>query len=111
MELTAVIKAIEYIKAEHTNVNAVSIFSDSQYVIRLPERREKLEGKNFITKKGTDIQNADLVKELYSIAAGISIEFIKVQAHLKKTAAPNYNIEADRLAGKMLNEVVADMGY
>ena len=105
MELIAVIKGIEYI-INHYPIKAITIVSDSQYVIGLCARKEKLSAANFTTKKGDSIQNADLVKELFSYEDNLSLEFLKIKAHQKKNETVNYNIEADKLARKIVREMV-----
>ncbi len=105
MELTAVIKGIEYIKDNYPAIRIIKLFSDSQYVVGLPARKEKLSALSFTTKKGNEIQNADLVKKLLVYLSMLSIELIKVKAHEKNTGVPNYNIEADKLSRKMVRDV------
>jgi ribonuclease HI len=106
MELTAVIKALEYIKTNYKGIRNVSIFSDSQYVTTLSAREEKLSGANFITQKGTAISNIDLVKDFLEQLPFFQIQFIKVKAHQKKNDRINYNIEADKRSRKLVREAV-----
>jgi ribonuclease HI len=110
MELTAVLKAIEYIEEKHFD-SLIHIFTDSQYALRIPERKEKLKKNQFLTKKGSPIQNIDLVKDLILKIESHSISFIKVKAHQKPNINPNsvlvnYNIEVDKLVRKMVRENV-----
>ena len=70
------------------------------------ERREKLMAAGFITRKGTEMRNADLVKEFYALGEHIELAFIKVKAHQKKGADVNFNIEADKLVRKIMREGV-----
>ena len=51
MELTAAIKAIEYIKKLHKRVTVINIITDSQYAVGLAGRKEKLSTKGFKNKK------------------------------------------------------------
>ena len=104
MELLAVIKGIEYIKRNYPGITTIKLFSDSQYVVGLPARKEKLSAAGFSTKKGKSLQNADLVKELFGQLSQLPVEFIKVKAHQKQDATLNYNIEADKLSRKMVRE-------
>ena len=46
MELLAVINAIKHVEAEVTLKEKLHIYSDSQYVVNLNDRRKKLEAKN-----------------------------------------------------------------
>jgi ribonuclease HI len=102
MELTAVIKAIEYVQTQPTHNQPMHIYSDSQYVVKLAERKEKLKQHNFTTKKGTLMQNADLVRILIQHIERENLLFIKVKAHQKQTQTTNYNREVDILVRKML---------
>lgn len=104
MELTAVIEALSYVQHHFAGVININLVTDSQYVIGLPERRQKLQAASFITKQGQAIQNADLVQQLYKLSESFNIDFVKIQAHLKKTSDINYNIEVDKLCRKMVRE-------
>jgi ribonuclease HI len=112
MELLAVIRAIEYIdkKFDETLLN---VYTDSQYVFRIRERKEKLKKNQFCTKKGTPIQNIDLVKKIIHKIETHEIDFKKVKAHQKPEIiglniqsgnSVNINIEVDRLARKMMRD-------
>lgn len=106
MELAAVIKGIEYIKNNYQAITGIKVFSDSQYVTGLRDREAKLTATDFFTKKGTAVQNADLVKELLSLFSTLPVELVKVKAHQKKAGIVNYNIEADKLSRKMVREAI-----
>jgi ribonuclease HI len=107
MELTAVIKAIEYIKEKHSGVNSIEMIADSQYVIGLTARREKLIAVDFTSKKGKELPNTALVKQFLSLTQSGNIHFIKIKAHQKANEQINYNIEADKLARKLVREAAA----
>ena len=106
MELTAVIKAIEFIHINHPPFTNIKIVSDSQYVIGLTVRKEKLSSLGFTNKKGAAIQNADLVIALLECCEKMNIEFVKIKAHQKKNEVVNYNIEADKLSRAIVREEV-----
>ncbi len=105
MELLAVIKAIEFMD-EKLNGASLVVYTDSQYVYLLPERKEKLSKKHFLTNKGTPIQNADLVQTLIRQIETHTIRFIKVKAHQKPDDSLNYNIEVDKIARETVRECV-----
>ena len=108
MELTAVIKGIDYVMSRYANIKSITIFPDSQYVVDLPARKGKISTLGFTNKKGNDLRNAELVKEFFKLTELMKIDFIKIKAHQKKNASANYNIEADRLSRKLLREVVRE---
>ena len=106
MELTAVIKAIEYVLKKNHKFELIKIYTDSQYVERIPFRTEKLVSKDFITKGGNKLKNADLIKELIKLIDCTNIEFIKVKAHQKASDTPNYNREVDKLSRKIVRQQI-----
>lgn len=80
LELQTLIYALN--KAKEIS-NNIQVFTDSQSVISLLGRRQKLEANNFITGKGTLLKNHDLYKELYKLIDELSCEFVKVKGHKK----------------------------
>lgn len=111
MELTAVIKAIEFIRQKHQTDKPIHIISDSQYVIGLIGRQEKFIRLNFKTVNGKDIRNIDLVKHFLKLAHETNIYFTKIKAHLQPTDTANYNINADILARHLVREAVAKTNF
>ncbi|NPA44951.1 MAG: ribonuclease HI [Chlorobi bacterium] len=106
MELLAVIKAFEFIEKEKFEYDSIVLKSDSQYVVEIERRMQKLKENNFITKKGTEIQNVDLVKKLISYIEKFPVKFIKVKAHQKKTSERNINIEVDKISRKIVRTYI-----
>jgi len=106
MELTAAIKAIEYIKTEYSMLKRIKICSDSQYVIGLHSRQKKLGANKFVSRKGSAIPNVELVVTLLKHVEAFSVEWIKIRAHQKKNETVNPNIEVDKLSRKIVREAV-----
>ena len=106
MELTAVIKGLEYLKMYNKSIKWIKIFTDSQYIMGLPSRKDKLASLDFTTKTGKKIQNADLVISLLENLKPFQVEWCKVRAHQKKKEVINYNIEADILCRKIMRDLV-----
>ena len=104
MELQALIEAIAYLDDNNITELAIKVHSDSQYVVNLINRQQKLTSQNFITKKGTVIQNFDLVKILLNQINTHTIEFIKVAAHTKNGDV--FNKEVDLIVRKLVREKV-----
>lgn len=99
MEILAVLEALDYLgKSLNNNFSKIEIVSDSQYVVRILERKEKLKRDNFLTKKKIPIRNVELVKRLIEKIETLPLEFTKVKAHQKKTDEINYNRVVDKLA-------------
>jgi ribonuclease HI len=111
MELTAVIKAIEFAKEKHQTDKIIHIISDSQYVIGLIGRQEKFAKLNFKTITGNDIKNVDLVRHFLKLNGEMNIHFTKIKAHQQQTSVINYNIKADILARHLVREAVAKTNF
>ena len=109
MELTAVIEAIKYVRNNLKSVSSLTIVSDSQYVVGLTARQEKFTASDFTTKKGNEIRNVDLVKDLLKYTNSMNIEFVKIKAHQKKTSTINHNIEVDLICRKIVREAVDEL--
>ena len=107
MELIAVIEAINYVLKMQSKIGLIRIFTDSQYVAGIPLRAEKLISKKFVTKKGKNIQNIDLIKTFISLIRQSNIEFVKVKAHQKLSDTVNYNREVDKLARKLVRKEIS----
>lgn len=103
MELTAVIHAISYVQQHFGYEIAFTIVTDSQYVMGLLDRAEKLIAQNFTSKKGNETRNVDLVKTFYQLRKKSTISFLKIKAHQPRTANTiNYNNEADGIVKNLV---------
>ena len=105
MELMAVIKAIEYVGNNMNQDIVMRIFTDSQYVMGLQAREGKLVADNFITQKGKELRNPDLLKIFFKLLASHVVHFNKIKAHQKKGYTINYNIVADKLSRSMVRAI------
>lgn len=92
MELSAVINALKYVK--DNKLGDVSLFSDSQYVIKGITEWIK-SWKESMWKKGT-VKNVELWEELDSLNSELSIKWNWVKGH----NGNKYNEEADKLVKK-----------
>jgi ribonuclease HI len=108
MELLGVIKAVEYLEEHNLADNVIEVYSDSQYVVNLLIRKDRLKQKNFNTKKGTPIQNSDLVQKLIQQIETHDINFTKVKAHQKDGDAMNR--EVDILVRNLVRTKVSEHG-
>ena len=105
MELTAVIKAFEYLAQASAVEQTITVFTDSQYVVGIPVRSAKLKAMAFITGGGIPIRNTDLLQLLMEYIEKKKPVFIKVKAH-QRDDAQNMNHEVDRLSRKLVREAV-----
>lgn len=105
MELLAVINAIDFVVENYPGIPLV-VYSDSQYVVKIPERKDKLKQNHFITKKGNVLPNADLIQRLITQIEKYLVTFQKVKAHQKTGSNINYNREVDLLVRELVRENV-----
>lgn len=109
MELVAAIKAIEYLETLGLADPAISIFTDSQYLVDLQRRKNKMIASSLTTKQNVPVRNADLIKQLLPYLDHLSLKFIKVKSHEKSTGEENYNREADKLSRKIVRNFVRNV--
>jgi ribonuclease HI len=104
MELTAVIKAFDYLAQVNIAGQSIQVFTDSQYVVDIPRRSTRLKAKSFLTKSGLPIHNADLLQVLMEYIEKLKPTFVKVKAH--QHDVPSVNQEVDELSRKLVREQV-----
>ena len=93
MELTATIKALEYISTK----DKIQIYTDSKYVKRgITEWITKWKINGWKTSKKEEVKNKDLWLELDKLTSKNSIEWVWVKAH----SDDDFNNEVDLLARK-----------
>tara|TARA_R110001583_G_scaffold8895_2_gene41910 strand:+ start:13799 stop:14281 length:483 start_codon:yes stop_codon:yes gene_type:complete len=63
----------------------VIVYTDSQNIIGLPDRRLRFEKNNYISKNGQLIDNHELYKEFYIITDLLNCEIVKVKGHKSST--------------------------
>ena len=102
MEMQAVIQAIKFVDTNYSTNIPIIINSDSQYVVNLVDRKEKLKKNEFITKKGNPVKNLDLVITLIDQIESHEITFNKIKAHVKDGDIKNR--EVDLLVRKLMRE-------
>ncbi|WP_372949634.1 ribonuclease HI [Mariniphaga sp.] len=61
--------------------NRVIIYTDSQNIISLNSRRERLEKNNYHSRNNRQINNSDLYIEFFRLMDRFDCEFVKVQGH------------------------------
>lgn len=67
----------------------ISIYTDSQNIIGLPARREKLERQNYISSKNKRLKNHELYKAFYQVISAHECQLIKVKGHQPKIHKDN----------------------
>ena len=59
------------------------VYTDSQNILSLPGRREKLEQSNYMSKKGRLLSNFELYRIFFKFIDKIDVTFKKVRGHKK----------------------------
>lgn len=65
------------------------IHTDSQNIIGLKDRRQRLEENNYLTKRNIPIKNYELYKEFFFMLDQIDAEFVKVTGHKSNKTKTN----------------------
>ena len=81
LELQTVLWALgEVVLAEGKDI-AISVYTDCQTIIGLPDRRARLEENNYFSNKNKRLNNYELYQEFYQLTTDLNCEFIKVTGH------------------------------
>jgi ribonuclease HI len=102
MELTAVIKALEYLQHNKLTDQRIMVYTDSQYVADLLKRKDRFIRMNYLTKDSKPIRNVELVKDLLKLMEKLPVYFTKVKAHQQESSTEDsrLNREVDLLVRK-----------
>ncbi len=57
------------------------VYTDSQNIIGLPSRRERLEAREYYSKNNKRLNNYELYEDFYRISDQIDFELVKVRGH------------------------------
>ena len=71
----------------------LTVYTDSQSIIRLPGRRARLEESNYFSSKNNQLNNYELYQEFYRLNSSLTCEFVKVIGH----QPPSKKYEIDKL--------------
>jgi len=58
-----------------------TLYTDSQNIMSLPGRRERLEKSNYYSSKNQQLRNHELYREFYRLTSEIKYELVKVVGH------------------------------
>jgi ribonuclease HI len=104
MEVRAIIEAVDHVKTGKLSARAISVFTDSQYAVRLARDRDEIEARAYQTKNGKSMRNEDLVRAFIAALDTISISWTKLKAHRSGGYDQGCNREADQLARRALRQ-------
>lgn len=69
----------------------LTVYTDSQSIIRLPGRRARLEESNYFSSKNNQLNNYELYQEFYRLNSSLTCEFVKVIGH--QPSSKKYEID------------------
>lgn len=78
LELETLLWALSHISAREVTIE---IYTDSQNIIRLPDRRKRLEQGDYHSKNNRLIKNQDLYREFFRITDLLNYKLIKATGH------------------------------
>lgn len=93
-----------------TSERKVIIYTDSQNIIGLPERRSRLERTKYLSNKNIFLNNYELYQEFYRRIDQLDCQFIKVRGHQasnQKDAIDQLFTLVDKASRKALREAIS----
>ncbi len=82
LEIACLLWALKDVKKK---ADQLKIYTDSQCIVGLLDRRERLEQKEFKSGKTKEaLNNAELYKQFYSLYDQLNFEVIKIKGHTKQ---------------------------
>ena len=89
LEIQVILHALQLLKKENFHL---TIFTDSQNIENLLNRREKLEARNYLSKsKNAEIINADLYRQFFNLYDIFKFDVIKLHGHMRKTEKDHFH--------------------
>lgn len=106
LELETLLWALNEIQVKNQKIK---IYTDSQNIIGLPNRKFKLEQNNFYSGNGKQLNNHELYRAFYEITSTLNCEFIKLVGHSVSTEKDDLDklfMLVDRASRKATREEV-----
>lgn len=107
LELQTVLWVLGELVLSERNGVAISVYTDCQNIIGLPNRRARLEENNYYSSKKKRLNNYELYQEFYQFISDLNCEFIKVVGHQessKKDRIDKLFALVDRASRRALRE-------
>ncbi len=104
LELQTLLWALEDIQCRG---NRLTVYTDSQNIMGLQERRDRLEASEYRSKKNKPLHLYELYQEFYRMTDDLNCEFIKVNGHQVSTQKDQIDqmfTLVDRASRKALRE-------
>jgi ribonuclease HI len=94
-----------------TRPQTVTLYTDSQNIIGLPDRRERLEKQEYRSKTGALLNHAELYQEFFSLTDSLDCTLVKVKGHRRshqKSPVDRLFTLVDRASRQALRAALAD---
>lgn len=94
-----------------TQPQTVTLYTDAQNVIGLPDRRERLEKQEYRSKNGSLLHHAELYQEFFALTDPLDFTLVKVKGHRRshqKSPTDRVFTLVDRAARQALRSALAD---
>lgn len=88
--LWALYEVIDWVEKNDT---AFTLYTDSQNIVDLPNRRRHLEQRNYYSSKNRRLNNYEMYQEFYRLTSSVTCKLVKVIGH----QASNNKDDIDRL--------------
>ena len=90
LELEALLWALAEITSQASASDMrITLYTDSQNIIGLPARRERLERQNYVSSKNKRLKNYELYQAFYQITSEHKCQLVKVKGHQPKIQKDN----------------------
>lgn len=90
LELEALLWALDEMTSQFfVGAVSITIYTDSQNIIGLPARRERLERQGYISGKNKRLKNYELYQTFYRVMSEHECQLVKVKGHQSKTQKDN----------------------
>lgn len=96
LELQTLLWALnEMLSLAREDAMSLTVYTDSQNIVSLPDRRRRLEQSNYFSRNNKRLANYELYQEFYRLTSSLNCRFVKVAGHL----ASGKKGEIDKLFG------------
>ena len=59
----------------------LTVYTDSQNIISLPQRRRRLERDNYFSRNKKQLQNHELYRDFYNLTDSVLVDLVKMKGH------------------------------
>ncbi len=82
LELQTLIWSLtEHLASAHKQAIELTVYTDSQNIINLPQRRERLERDDYFSSSNKQLKNHQLYQVFYSLMDRLNFNLVKVKGH------------------------------